>query len=560
MLRFKEDGAIGASVGISLEALATPESLGAWLDELLDDAEPGVVDGADGARARGDALERTGGRGPGADEVADRVARAFQTNQAAVASRAGGSEADLAKSAEVLAGALVRLSPEARFALLRRLAGGEDGDVDGVSLARLGPKVPDRVIVEAVAAALVEQRGDSDAVRAVGNLIRRLRPIEAERAKMLASLDRAMTDRARPLDGVLWQELQAKALARSNLGLLEVDLAAHRTELAAMMAERLAGTRPAVPGQQLVASSQAAVSRGAARVLGALVREPRPLGAAIVEAVRGLLDVLDRNGVSDEGLELVRALMARADAEEGGAAAALVRELLAGARGAERTAKLARVPGEETRMSGEILLRALASPGDRAHKERLFERLAAFDVDTLKALATELRDAEPHRVHHLARALLRADPAAAVKLVRLALRGTSTKHKEAALRALAGSADREALGLLAGLAGWKGERVARGLAGELTSDEKLHALALLAIELLGSSRSALVIEPLVAIAQTSKLITSKETEALRAAAALALAGMGTAEANAALDALRAHKKKAVREAAAHAIAARRTRG
>ncbi|MCK6550204.1 hypothetical protein L6R52_30495 [Myxococcota bacterium] len=559
VLRFKEDGA-GAAVGLSLEALATPESLGEWLDELLDDAEPGVL--AEPER-RADAQERTGpSSGAGADELADRVARAFQANQATIASREGGSDEALAKSAEVLASALVRLAPDARFALLRRLAGGEDADVDAASLARLGPKVPDRAIVDAIAAALVDQRGDSDAVRAIGNLIRRLRPVEAERAKVLATLDRAMSERARPIDGVLWQELQAKALARSNLGLLEVDLAAHRAELSALATERLRGALPAVPGQEIVTTSEGPLLRAAARTLGVIAREPRPLAPAIVDAIRGLVDALDRDGVSEEGLELVRAVMARADAEAGGATAALVRELLAGARGAERLATLTRVPGEESRMSGELLLRALASPGDRAHKERLFERLASFDAETLKALASDLRDPEPHRVHHLARALLRVEPAAGVKLVRVAVRVPSTKVKEAALRALSGSTDRDALGLLAGLAGWKGERVAKGLAGELggNADDKLHALQLLAIELLGASRSRLAVEPLVELAETTKLITTRQTEELRAAAATALAAMGTAEAKQALDALRAHKKKAVREAAERAIAARRPHG
>lgn len=557
VLRLKADEqAEGEALGISFETLGTVESLGSFLDELLDHAGPDVLEDTNSPKkkpAKNDKFGELSG-----DEFADLAARAFVTNHGRMR-RDSIEENELSAGARVLGDALVRLAPEARFALLRRLAGEDEARTpeERSAVQSLAGHVGSSTIVEAVAAALFDQSGDAGAVRAIGNLIRRLRPIEADRRKLLQDVDREMERRQRRLDGVLWFEIRSRALEDSALGMLEIDLNSKKSELSSRTRARLSGRVPPVEGEEILrARGSARLDAGSARALSEILAETKSPQPPLVAAVRETIEVLENDGEpGDSSLALFRAVLQRADGDPEGALAKLARELLAGDRGAERTVYLARTGGANSRMMGEILLRALEGQADRAFKEQVSQRLASFDHDTLKELAAQVEKAEPQRVQSLLRIGMAADKKLGIKIVRLALKNNRGRSREYAVRALSSAPDGEGLGLLAMIAGWKGEKTARAMLHFPASGEekKLNELQLAAVETLGWSRSALAIEPLKDFLLKGKLLPSKHLDDMRAASAQALANNQTPEARAVLEEGLTSKKRATRELCERAL-------
>ncbi len=539
VLRFKEDDASEA-LSINLENLATPESLGEFLDELLNRAEPGVV--ASDPQEWGSLSE---------DDLADFAAQAYVTNQESIA----GDPTALAKSARVLSHALVRLAPGARFALLRKLAGKDtmESTPHEQAVARLGQQLGDGQITEAIASALVDRSSDSDTVRAIGNLIRRVRPVEAERRRLLADVDEDSISRKKPIDGVLWQQIQSQALSDPGFGLLEIDLEKRKQALTRAAQLRLRGQSPPVLGQDILhAFDQLSVSRRGARALATLLERPGRLAAGLVATAEATVAALVDQDDDPSVLEVLGAMVRRMDRDRDPYLRAVLNQLLVGERGAVWSARLLSqfFAGEirSTRMMGELLLNALEGTGGREYQEVLIERLARFDHAALLDLGEQATSADPVRVHHLVRAALRADSKVGVKIARIALKNPSYKAKELALKALVEAPSSDALGVLAQVAGWKGDKHVLALLGVKSVETlRIHKLQLAAVGALGLSRSAVAVKPLFELLTQKKLFESKELEEIRLGAAQALLTNGTPEARRALEEGVRHKKRSVRD-------------
>lgn len=547
VLRFKEArSADEEALAVRLEGLATPESLGAFLDELLDAAGPAVVHGGSGVLT--------------SDDVADRAVQAFLRQQERLA-RAPAPEALLGRSADALSAALVRLAPEARFALLRRLAGERDEDpLRAEAAARVGARLEDGVIASAVAAALLGQGGDPDAVRAVGDLVRRLRPIQDERRSLLESLDHDMAAAGQPIDGVLWQQLQARAYEESGLGVLSLEVEGRAPALALFAQERLRGVHPSCAGQDVLHTTAApVVENWTMRTWVAVLRGGGRLReGSLAEVERMVLD-LDAQGAGDEAVMLLAALSRRTDREDGAPALAAVRRVLDSERGVRLSRALVLRPDVPGAVVGDLVLSALEEAVEPRAQAWLTGRLQALGADDLVALAQrELPAASARRAGALLEAAFGLDPKVGLKVARLALKTVDLRVKGHVIKGLVEHPSSDVVALLAHVAGWKGDKYTVALLG--LSGEGLkwsHRLQLAAVGALGLGKSPLAVGPLLELCTRSKLISDAEAEALQIGAAQALLTNGTPEASKALDEIAQHKKRAVREIARRVLAGRR---
>lgn len=546
VLRFREAGeeAAPGAVGVSFERLDDPDSLGGFLDGLMDDAGPQVVEGAAGFLT--------------ADDFADQAAQGYLRGQIA-ASAKGASEQTLADSANVLAGALVRLSPEARFALLRKLAGADEAasPEQEAASARLGERIDDDLIRGAVAAALLEHPHDPDVVRAVGNVIRRLRPVEARRQALLGALDDGTSSAGRPLDGVVWQQIRARAEQEPGLGMLEMALTEHREVLQEALTARLR-FGPAYPGQDVVhAAAPAVVEHWSVRALAALLGDPGRLGSEVVDHAQAQAVLLERQGASDEAQVVLQALVRRVSTEglEGPAARAL-RACLATEHGERWARRLIEASPPRGVGSGEVLLVALDHVVEAPARAQLIERLSGLGPEALWDLvAQHLPAAEPRRLVVLLDAAYAVAPKLGLKIAKVALRSAEPRVKDGVLRRLAGHPQREEVAVLACVAGWKGDRRARALLGGLEPDA-IHRHQLTAVGALGLCHSPLAVRPLLDLVTRGRLFSDTAAESLRVAAVQALSTNGTAPAKAALEQASQHNRRAVRDLVARVLGGR----
>lgn len=540
ILRFGSGDEVGDALQVRFEELGSVESLGAFLDDLLDSSEAGAVLDGDGTGGAFGLIT--------SDDLADYAAKAYLQSHRAIT-----RQSDLGASADLLAGALVRLTPDARFALLRRLAGSDEpvAQEHEAAVAELAGRLEDHTIVEAMAAALMRDDGDSEAVRAIGNVLRRIRPVEAERQRLLHSIDGTLDQRGKRIDGVLWQQMQASAFDDRTLGMLEMNVDAAKSDLSRYATARQRGQLSDVVGQDILHTRGDAVEEHwAVNALIQLLREPGPVSDTFLSRCSELLDRLDEQGAQTECLALLEALMLRADQHHSEQLESMVRALLADDRGRGWSMRLVERRAGKTRMMAELVFSALEAVQDRAAQEHLIERLGSFDAAVLFRFGSErITSVDPLRVQHLLRAALRCSTPTAVKLARIALKGGSVRSKEVALKTLVESPERDVVALLAHAAGWKGERYALQLFGAAESDDRrfLHKLRLAAIGALGLTHAALAVRPLVELLTDTQLIESKEHEELRLGAAQALLTNGTPRALGALDELQSHKKRAVRD-------------
>lgn len=545
VLRFREGRAGDADLEVRLEALDSPESLGDFLDELLDEAGPQVVAGAEGALT--------------ADDVADRAAQAFLRNQ----ERLGGPE-DLQRSAQALDAALVRLAPDARFALLRRLAGADEPSQAGQESAakQLGGALADRTLVSALAAALVEQPDDPDVAAAVGNLIRRLRPVESRRQEILQAVDADLAGRGRPIGGALWQQMQAKALEAEDLGMLEVAVRESRVVLATHADRRRRGLDRPVPGQDVLHTlAPGILENWAVQALVSVLEADGFLKDAVLDdAERWVVD-LDREGAVDEAMSVLRALVARAGRARGAPddLEARVDRLLASERGTAWAKRLLRRDDVRGPVMGRIVLGALEQATERTAQDKLVRRLVALGPEDLRPLALErARRGSVRQVQGILRASFALGPAMGFEVARRALTHPDHGVKGHVLRDLADHPTEDVLALLAHVAGWKGsKRPAQLLALGPEDRRRLPRLQLAAVGALGLSKSPLAVRPLLELVTHTKRLADTTSDDLRVAAAQALLTNGTPAARTALDRIAQHKKKAVRELAARVLGGRR---
>ncbi len=556
ILRFeREGGAVGDQLAVSLEHLGTVESLGAFLDDLLDSGEAGTVVGGDGA---GGAFGLITG-----DDLADYAAQAYLRNQAAL--QRGTNAEEIGQSADLLAGALVRLSPDARFALLRRLAGGEEPGApeQEAAVAELAGRLDDRMLVSTMASALLKDGEDSEAVRAIGNVLRRLRPVESERRRLLESIDGSLERKGKRIDGVLWQEMQSRAFDDKALGMLQMNVAESKEELSKYAVARMRDQLSKVDGQEILHTRAAAVEETfATRVLVAVLSEPGASSPMLVQRCAKMLSNLDAQGAQEDCLYLLQAMMNRADGERADVLEEQVRATLSSERGRRWSTLLLERNTGQSRMMGELLLSALEGAVDRRTQEALVDRLGRFDAATLYRLGSErIANVDPLRMQHILRAAMRSHGTTAVKLARIVMKNGAVRAKEVAVKTLVDCKEREAMALLAHAAGWKGDRYAIQLFNLEGPEERrfLQKLRLAAIGSLGLTRSPLAVKPLADLVVETQLIESKDHEELRLGAAQALLTNGTPRAMKALEELAAHKKRGVREICERVLAGRGSR-
>lgn len=585
VLRFSTVGE-GPALSIRLDQLDAPESLGGFLDELLSHADEEAGGTASGPQALGP------------EGLAELASEAYLTNQRKM-SRDGAGLADLGRSAEVLGDALVRLPPKARLELLRKLAGDDASRSaeDAKAVDALGRALPGNAIVEAVAAALVDGSADRGTVKAIGNLVKRLRPVERDRQELLDAVDGSLARRGRRADGLVWQEIQSRALEREDLGYLKLAFATFKDGLAEAARLRRAGRLPAVPGQEVLGSDgDTLLDRHAAAVLRQVLSDTRPVGGTVMTATRTLIERLETAGDLRGSTELLAALVRRADLDAPpgrgtglrrgpaprsgvgprdpfvgtaplGATAALgsvppgapdatartvLDDLLRGPGGNARTQRLAEADAGRGAVMAEILLEGAEEAMSPAQRALVVERLASIDVRILEKLAYR-DDLGRVAAATLAQATSRADPRAAVRVVRLLLRNHRLDMKTVALRALIDVPDPNALGLLILASGAKGDEAARGIVDLDPSDPRFSELKMAAIGALGLTRSPSAVPALAALLQRpAKLIGGKSIEDERLAAAQALSTNGTPDAVAVLQEAARSKKRPIRDAALRA--------
>jgi hypothetical protein len=563
VLRFREGAPDeGEALEINLDQLASAESLGGFLDELIEAAEPGVRREDDRDRPKrpgqGPLLGKRGTRSLDIDEVAELAADAFFANQ----DRLDG-EQELVRSAQVLADALVRLTPQARFALLRRLAGQEGADQPGQAdaLGRLASSIEPPMLIDALAGALFAEGEDSEVVKAVGNVLRRLRPVEAERADLLGLLDRAMSDRGKPMGGMLWQEVQARALEQQGLGMLELNLGEAKLALSGHAEARRRGRLKAIPGQEVLSAIDGpALDPPAAVVLIEVLRDRRELHAGTFKAAQALIESLEQQGQEQEAMELLGALVDRAEIAPAPLLSEIVQGLLGGPQGERRSMALVRSGyAGRSRLMAEVLLRAIEGADNRRLRDELLDRLSRFEPETLEALGELLIDATPVRISLAIQAGRRAASSVALSLARAALKNPHGRAKDVALKSLIDLPSGPAIALLGAAAGAKGEEGSRRilhLPASPQNDRRLLEMQLVAVGALGLTRVAEAVPPLVALLTRTSLISNRTEEDLRAEAARALATNGSPEAMQVLAAGAQHKKKNIREACERALASR----
>ena len=541
LLRFRdqEQSTGSEELQISLERVGSPDSLGDFLDDLLGQAEPGVVAGA----AAGGSL--TG------DDLADFASQAYLRTHDQLF-QSGAPTDEIAASAEMLSNALVRLSPDARFSLLRKLAGGEDTSLDQQAAAQnLGARLDDGLVTSAIASALFDQQGDPATVRAIGNLIRRIRPVEAERQRLLSEVDHDMRGLGRPIDGVLWQEMQSRAFENSALGLLEMSLDKTRDTLKEYAQARRTGRLPPVFGQDVLHTVDAnVVGYWTTHALVDVLDSAGRLGTGAVESCRLQLERLDESGATDECMLLLQAMMRRTEQDEDSDLATVLINLLDGPQGPKWSLMLLQHDGQPNQMTGDILLSALDRPGDRAYKSALIDRLARFDRQGMVRLTARFSSRiTPLQAQGLVLAALQNEIGLGVKIARLLLRSPTGRVREVVLKALVDRPERDIVALLAHVAGWKSDKHTKALLGLDGTEPRgvAHRMQLVAIGALGLTHSGLAARPLFDILVRSRMFNDREQDDLRVAAIQALRTNASPEATQALrDALQ-HKKRIIRD-------------
>lgn len=545
LLRWREaqdDGAAGDEIVIERDAVRTPESLGEFLDDLLDKAEPDAV--AD-PHARSSASRPPGERELGKAEVAELAARAFWSNQRSM-TRQRASEQELSQAANHLSSALVRLSPEARFQLLQRMAGQEDDPEDPVAVRRLSEKLQDETIVEAVASALADGGHNDGLARSIGDLIRRLRPVEAQRKRLLDQIARARP--ASRAGGVLWQELSSRALDQPGLGLLELRAEQTLPLLAQAARARREGKLPPVWGQDVLYSADArAAERYEHEVVVGMLAQGGRCGEGVYRRALALAASLEAARAGSELARLLQVILQRARADgTDPAALQLAEKLFEGAHGIRRAVWL--LKQNVTPPHPILILSALEARPSRTATEALIQLLSQADGSEL------LHTAERHAttaswswVQNLVRAANRHGAQTGLAVARLALAQGGIKTKEATLKILAETPHGETIGLLAQAAGCAGEKQRLHTLGLLAGDRNLTRLRRAAIGALGLSHSPVAAQALAELLFSTKLFESREDEEIRLSAAQALVTNGSEAARRILSEGAQHRKRAIRE-------------
>jgi hypothetical protein len=599
LLQFKEKKEkAGSALAISLDHISTPESLGELLDELLESAGPGVaapsmgptqpsgkIRGPTGAPARlaggkhvgssrgtkevgspgplrgvrrGGELHSDALAGVSAEELAELASQAFLGTYEKLVGQAAPEER-LAETAKVLASALVRLSPEARFALLRQLARDPKGNGAGSKgLTSLSSQVKDDLIVGSIASVLADQQGDPETISAIANLMRHLRPIESERRKLLDTLDETLRGEGHAIDGTVWQELQAHALGSNGLGMLEIPFRQKMKPLAAQaQAYRQQGSHDPEVKQVISTLEPRHRLNRSAKLLLELIPNNRELNQAEALMLKDTIEALEPadGAPTEDHLRLLAFLLKRGEGQRPSSAVMqVVKELLGGIKGTPRAVSLLKSGFcNGSALLADALLQALDGPLTIDGKRELVAAFAAMDEGMMRSLRPKVVDSKPFGVFQMILIALRANSNSGLELARLALRNRSLKSKESALRALGTVSEPGTIAFLAKGAGAEGdEESVKVLFLEekqaTEAEANLRQLQRAAIEALGQTRAEQSVLPLENLLMRRKLVGNTAFDSLRPYIAQALAANGTARARQVLTDGKVSKHQTIRDA------------
>lgn len=492
LLRFR--GGPGLQVEVRLADVATADDLGSFLEGLVG-FEP--------------------------EAAAEAGAKAYALHRAEV-----GPEG-LAAAADTLSAALVRLAPDARFALLRKLSEDAAGDLIG--------RLPEAALVEAVAGSLAGAV-DDPTVAAVGRLLARLHPLERDRKRLLSQVDRAVV---RPVDGLVWQALEARTLEDERRGWLELTASDAEPGLMKSARRRMAFEGAPFDGQEILhARDDRASRRALAEVLAAVIEDGAPLDRGLFERIGEELDRLEADG-DIEGVARLLTAAARRAATDPEFAPLL--PTWAPSWGRQRF--LLEAADLEPLTLGRVALLAMdgAPPNRRA---ALVAALSGIERWVHPKLLGELGEKpNPSKVEALLEAAVRRDEAKGVALCRAALAERPRAEKPAVLRLLArvGAAGVPAL---AHAAGWTGPG---GASAALGHPDDVLELQVAAVAALGRCRSQQAAGVLARLLDRGG--RGEAADAMRDAAARALTEHPSPEAREALRAAANSAHRAVRSAA-----------
>lgn len=585
VLKIKDKRAqVGDAVGIDIAALTTPESLGGFLDELLDKAEPGVVDqpgnaggpagsggpgsgssqaGKSAGVASGKVKSRIGGGGNvriealNPDDLAELAAKAWYGHHQYMRD-AGTPKEALADSAKLMASVMARLRPDARFVMLQKLTSRAQSENPPESVKQgnksLSQTVSDGLLVEAIQAMLSNQGTDPEMVQAVADLMQQIRPIESERKRLLAELDSGMKKTGHPVDGIIWQELQSKALKSNGLGMLELSFRETMDSLVVAAQERIQLSDGPGPVRQALDTLQpeAILARYKDIWMGVMTRMTRPPDSLLASGT-DLAKVLEVQKLDKASSEVLAFLLRQSERTTQSSALHIqLREYFSGADGSRRAVQVAKDYECRGPVIAEAMLDALESPVDTRTKEMLLERFKGIDQAGLNSIAVMAQNARPIRVFNLIRIGYGLNPRTGSQIARLGLRNRDDLAKEMALKALADYPVPETFTVLAAVAGVNSDEEAQKLLHldpkEPTTEKRLRNYQSLSISILGSSQASGAVRSLWNLLTREAGFGKGHIDQFRPLVAKALSANATREARAALAAGLNSKNKAVREA------------
>jgi hypothetical protein len=548
----KRDERKGAAVSLTLERVDNPASLGSLLDELIDGAAPGVADAAD---PKANSKNQRGAKsatlqgplaGVNADDLAELCAEAYGK----VAKQKQTAE-QLTEAARVLSGALVRLSPAARFKLLQKIAA---TDKEGSAAEAVGREVPNPILMSAMAQVVMGGERDSKLATAIGSLLERMRPLERDRQRLIDELDDTARSMGRPLDALFLQELNETS-QKTTFGALDLPFRETREGLA-----REAKLRQTTRGQPDIVTRTFASLRPenrvtrTARLLVGMLDQERNVAPATLASVRTVLTLTATDpSLSGANAAMIHALWTRAlrDGPTSPAAKQLA-DLASSPSGADwcitLLEQLRSLRGVDTgTLLGDFVKAVLAVHEGETFRRRLVDALHALDRGVLRVVERRIAEFTPMGVQTLIVRAGRDSATAALALAQAALRSANVDVKEAALRALGFFVDDATIGLLRRATGVEGEGASvQALYALKETEANVQRLQRAAVETLGVTKHAAAVPVLVELLTRTKMMGGGDFDRLRTSAARALAVNNTREARAALDDGKRSKNRAVR--------------
>jgi hypothetical protein len=547
------DNRRGQAVSLTLEKVDSPETLGSLLDELIDGAAPGVADeqakDQKGKGKDGKGKDTTSTlAGVNAEELAELCSEAYGK----VTAKTQDPEV-MAEAAKVLSGALVRLSPMARFKLLQKIAG---ADKDGAAAEAVGREVPNPMLLSALAQVVMGGERDSKLANAIGGLLERMRPIERERQKILDELDEVARKNGRPLDGLFMQELN-EISQKKTFGSL--DLPFRETKETLLHSARVRQTtrgQPEIVNRTFSSMRPENKVQRTARLLCGMLEQERTVVPATLASVRGVLTMSATDPVlQGAGGAIILALWNRALRDgPNSPAAKQLSDLATSQNGADwciaLLLQLRTLRGVDTAMLlCDFVKSVLAVHQGESFRRRLVEALHSLDRAVLRVLERRIAEFSPAGVSSLIVRAGRDSANNALGLAQQALRGSNIEVKEAALRSLAPFPDEAVIAFLKRASGAEGDGPSTQALGALKeTPQNFFRLQRTAVETLGATRSPAAVPILAELLTRVRLVGGGDWDRMRGIAARALGVNNTREARLVLDEGKRHKQKVVRVA------------